>query len=158
MRTTRIVGDLGEYFTALNLTNDNKHYTVDLVDSKGIDLVAYPADGSGSYGISVKSRNVAITPNSSILLRDKDIDYCWQEARGRNAIPCFSFVVFDQQRIDILVITFDQLLSWRDADADFDRTNGHFNKTNLSVNIGTRARDQWADMKDVILHLSLHSN
>lgn len=160
MRETRIIGDLGEYFTAMCLINDQQRFTVDLIDSKGIDLMAYSSNEDGentSYGISVKSRNVAVTPNSSILLRDKDIDFCYEESMKRGSIPCFSFVVVDQDRIDMLIITFDWLLEWRNATNDFDRNTGHFHRTNLSVNIGMNARNQWGHTENVVLWKSFDS-
>ena len=88
MRGTRLAGDFGEYYTALCLLNSGGWREPDILDSNGIDLAAYPTDeDKPALGISVKTRNVANTENSSILLRKKDITYCFQEARARKLEP-----------------------------------------------------------------------
>lgn len=155
MRGTRLAGDFGEYYTALCLLNSGGWREPDVLDSKGIDLAAYPTDESKlALGVSVKTRNVANTENSSILLRDKDITYCFQEARARDLEPCFSFVIIGNGSLDILVLTLDSLIEERQVADVFDARTGEFARSSLSVPISENARERWGKC-DSIFHLLL---
>lgn len=155
MRGTRLAGDFGEYYTALCLLNSGGWREPDVLDSKGIDLAAYPTDeGKPALGVSVKTRNVANTENSSILLRDKDITYCFQEARARDLEPCFSFVIIGNGSLDILVLTLDSLIEERQVADAFDARTGEFARSSLSVPISENARERWGKC-DSIFHLLL---
>lgn len=155
MRGTRLAGDFGEYYTALCLLNSGGWREPDILDSNGIDLAAYPTDeNKPALGISVKTRNVANTENSSILLRKKDITYCFKEAMARNLEPCFSFVIIGNGSLDILVLTLDSLIEERQVVDAFDVRMGEFARETLSIPISKNARERWGKY-DNIFHLLL---
>jgi len=138
MVTTKLVGNFGEYYSAMCFLDAG--FNVDLIDSNGIDLMCYDENSDKVYGVSVKSRYVTGKVNNSLLLRDKDIKYCHDEAVLRHAAPAFAILVISEDRIDIAAITFEELLQLHGYNS-YEEYDGK----NVSVNISLKRRDAWRD-------------
>ena len=101
------VGTLGEYYSMLEFYFLGAQ-SVERVDHAGIDLVVYSGK---NYGVSVKTRDVLLHPNSSISLNYNDVVLCWEQAKIRGLIPAFAFCVIDEDGFHLLIVEHQLIFS-----------------------------------------------
>ena len=145
MRDKKLIGDFGEYFTAMALKAYG--FECDLIDAEGIDIASYK-DADTAYGISVKTRDSRNKYNNAITLKRKDIEYCYANAVKRGLVPSFAFVVWNDDGLYVTVMTLDELLKREDV-ADWwhvfnDGKAGQFQAEHLSIDIRPITLVMWS--------------